>query len=257
MQHIFVPSKNRATTATVPRILDRENVPYTLVVEPQDEKAYREQFPSSDIHVLDKNDMNVAYCRRSIKARSLSLGEKAHWQLDDNILSFRRRVGTRNKVTNVVEVLPAVEDFCDKFSNIGIAGLSYATYAFSAKQDVSINRVISSAQLIFNQVPVQWRDGVIDDTDYSLQVLKNGYCTLLFNRLLCDKAATESFKGGLTEFYQSGGRVAQWKRLCVLWPGWFRVTKQGNRYKLHPSRIWQSFPQRPRVKITTKPVENG
>jgi len=256
MSHIYIPSRKRASTATTPRILDEQKTEYTLVVEPQDEKDYRRCFPNSDIVVLAANDMNVAYSRRSVKAYSLSLGEFSHWQLDDNILSFRRRVGTRNVLTNASELFDEAEMFCSKFSNIGIAGLSYATYAFSARQDVSINRVISSAQLVFNNIPVQWRNGVIDDTDYSLQVLRFGLCTLLFNRLLCEKAPTEAFKGGLTEFYQSGGRVAQWRKLCHLWPGWFSISKKGDRYKLNPSRIWKSFPQRPLLKTSAKPAGN-
>ena len=40
-----------------------------------------------------------------------------------------------------------------------------------------------------------WREDVVEDTDYSLQVLSKGACTVLFNKLFLDDNATlfESF----------------------------------------------------------------
>lgn len=46
-----------------------------------------------------------------------------------------------------------------------------------------------------------------EDTDLSFRALKDGYCTILFNAFLCDKAQTMTMKGGNTdELYKDDGR---------------------------------------------------
>ena len=52
-----------------------------------------------------------------------------------------------------------------------------------------------------------------DDTDLCLRILKDGYCTILFNAFLIEKSVTMTVKGGLTPYYQGDGRYKMAKEL--------------------------------------------
>jgi hypothetical protein len=48
-------------------------------------------------------------------------------------------------------------------------------------------------------MPYRWRGRYNEDTDLSLRVLKDGWCTILFYAFLADKMPTMTMKGGNTE----------------------------------------------------------
>lgn len=69
-----------------------------------------------------------------------------------------------------------------------------------------LNTRIYSCILIKNSLPYRWRGRYNEDTDLSIRVLKDGWCTVLFNAFLCMKTTTMSMKGGNTdELYQGVG----------------------------------------------------
>ena len=61
------------------------------------------------------------------------------------------------------------------------------------------NTRIYSCMLIKNDIPYRWRGRYNEDTDLSIRVLKDGWCTILFNAFLADKSQTMTMKGGNTE----------------------------------------------------------
>jgi len=72
------------------------------------------------------------------------------------------------------------------------------------------------------------------------------WCTVLFHRLLIEKAVTMKMKGGNTEIEYGGiGRLKRTLELQRYWPGVFKFTKQYGRVKVLPSGIWNKFSQRP------------
>ena len=71
-----------------------------------------------------------------------------------------------------------------------------------------INTRIYSCILIKNDVPYRWRGRYNEDTDLSIRILKDGFCTVLFNAFLAGKSATMTMKGGNTdELYKDDGRL--------------------------------------------------
>jgi hypothetical protein len=87
-----------------------------------------------------------------------------------------------------------------------------------------------------------WRKGLVEDTDYSLQVLTLGFCTVLFNTLLIEKEKTMKMSGGNTELeYGGDGRMNRSIGLQKMWPEAFKITFQYGRPKVLPSRIWRTF----------------
>jgi len=242
---IYIPSKGRADICQTAKLLDLYDIPYTLVVEPQDVHDYCKH-NNADMLKIDKNDMGIAYARNFIKKYSTAMGEKYHWQIDDNISSFKRRIDKKNVKDDPLVCLSGVENYVDKYKNIGAAGLKHVLFAWSAKDAKAFNSQVYSCVLFNNALDLWWRDELIEDTDYSLQILFANYCTVIFNRLIIDKATTMKMKGGNTEISHGGdGRRKRSENLQKQWPGIFKLTEQYGRVKVKPSRIWRTFKQRP------------
>jgi len=207
---IYIPSKGRAENCKTAEILEEEGLDFKLVVEPQDSEEYSKRFGKVRCVVMDKNDQGVAYVRNWIKTYSKAHGEDHHWQIDDNIGWFKVREKGKNLKSSASKCLSKVEEFYDSFENIGIAGLAHTAFAFAYKVDFGVNKQVYSCVLIRNDLAIKWRPDTVEDTDYSLQVLmqdKFKWCTVLFYKILIDKAKTMSMSGGNTDLeYKKGGR---------------------------------------------------
>ena len=242
---IYIPSKGRAETCSTPRLLMEEGIPFTLVVEPQDHDAYCKEFPNTSISVLSENDRGLAYARSGAKDVSMERGEEWHWQFDDDLQALLRRTDNKNVPARPRGILREVEDYVTEYDNIGLAGLCQEVYAGAKPRPLRYNGQCSSFVLVRNN-QLRWRDGVIEDTDYSLQVLSSGLCTVQFNRLVYSVPRTGSMTGGLTPSHLSAKRVELSKGLQQAWPGAFkiRIDKKGVA-RIRPSQVWRKFPQRP------------
>tara|TARA_Y100000310_G_scaffold325015_1_gene387813 strand:+ start:1762 stop:2559 length:798 start_codon:yes stop_codon:yes gene_type:complete len=243
---IYIPSKGRHEKCLTADLLQTYSIRFYIVIEPQDLKKYLKKYLKKQIVVLDKNNKGIAYVRNFIKKHSISKGEKYHWQIDDNIRFFRKRIDNKNIKINPSENFTEVEEYLFSYKNIGALGLKHTMYAWSAKDSISFNQQIYSCGLFNNSLDIWWRDNLIEDTDYSLQILFKNYCTVMFNRLIMDKAASMAMKGGNTEISHGGeGRRKRSEELQKQWPGIFELTEQYGRVKVKPNRIWQKFKQRP------------
>lgn len=241
---IYILSKGRCNSCLTAKIFIENDIDFYIVVEPEEFKEYREKFGHYRVLSLTRNNQGIAYVRNQIKENSISQGNEYHWQIDDNIKSFRKRIDNKNIKVNPFDMFIEIENFVSQYNNIGGAGLMHTAFAFAAKKDISINKQIYSCVLLNNSVDISYRKDVVEDTDYSLQMLSKGYSTVLFNRLLIDKATTLSMSGGNTEIeYGNDGRMKRSLGLQKHWPGWFQITEQYGRPKVKPSRIWRTFNQ--------------
>jgi hypothetical protein len=79
--------------------------------------------------------------------------------------------------------------------------MNYAIFcpASEGRQPIRFNERIYSCILIRNDIDYRWRGKYNEDTDLSLRVLKDGWCTILFNTFLIGKRATMTQKGGNTD----------------------------------------------------------
>lgn len=253
---IYIPSKGRADNCLTANLLLKEGVEFNIVVEPTDFPLYAAKYGERRLVMLDKCNGGLGYARNWCKKISIERGEKFHWQLDDDVKSFRVRENGKNIYSNANVCLGDAEQYAFKFSNIGTAGLTHMMFAWTYKRSVVCNRQCCSVVLVNNAVPISWRSGVIEDTDYALQLLFRGarktstpeprWCTLTFSKLIYDPMATNSMKGGCTEIqHANGGRA----RTCIatqrLWPNVLKLKNQYGSIRLAASRVWSKFPQRP------------
>jgi hypothetical protein len=247
---IYIPSRGRYDTCYTADCLREYNIRFFLVVEPQEAEKYIAKYGTDSVLILPENDRGIAYVRNWMKLHSEAEGQSFHWQIDDNVRKFKIRIDGHNVVAHPYNLLTFVEDYADKFDNIALASLTHVAFAFAQKTDIKFNRNSYMCFLCNNSVDAEFRAGVVVDTDYSMQVLTKGWCTIVFTRLLIDKVGTGKMKGGLAEIeYANGGRRARNLKLCELWNHVFQeeVLKNG-KSRIKPSSVWRNFKQRPKLK---------
>jgi len=200
---IYIISKGRADTRFTSRTFEEMGVPYRIVIEPQEYDKYAAVIDPKKILVLPFSNLGQGSIpvRNWVWEHSISEGHKRHWVMDDNIRYFYRL--NRNKKVRVKDatILRAAEDFSDRYENVKMTGLNYAFFypAELKRPPYYVNTRIYSCILLNNDIPHRWRGRYNEDTDLSLRILKDGYCTILFNAFLCGKMATMTMKGGNTE----------------------------------------------------------
>lgn len=245
---IFIPSKGRSNTRLTMKALTAMNVPFTVVVEEQEYDAYAKHLDPSQLLVLDKSYQdNYDTCdelgtekskgpgpaRNFIWDYAASKGHKRHWVMDDNIISFYRFHENRQIKVYSGAIFQAMEDFCDRYTNVAMAGPNYFMFV-PRKQKAPpfvLNTRIYSCNLILNDIPYRWRGRYNEDTDLSLRMLKDGWCTVQFNAFLQEKLRTQLIAGGNTaEFYQKEGTLPKSKMLVQLHPDVARLTWKFQRW---------------------------
>jgi len=220
---VYIVSKGRSYSRLTSRTLEEMNVPYFIVVEPNEFDAYAQVIDSKKIITLpyDTNISNTkgpGPARNFCRNHSLLNGFKRHWVLDDNIDGFFRLHQNRRYRVADGAIFRAAEDFVDRYENIWVAGFEYRFFkAEKVRSDpFRVNGRIYSCLLISNHFAFHfpsdpdkkfiWRERYNEDTILTLDVLSNNACTLLFNAFLQGKIATQTKKGGNTEvFYDPDG----------------------------------------------------
>ena len=263
---IYVPTKGRSEMCLTARFLRRDGVPFRLVVEEPEAEAYAAHYGSDDLLILPFVDQgSVVPARNWIWEHAKSEGHERHWQFDDNIRNIRRWFRGKRIVCDAGVALAASEDFIDRYENVAIGGLNYTMFAVNSFQKAFTLYVhVYSCSLILNSLPNRFRGKYNEDTDICLQVLADGWCTVLLNAFLCEKMPSMVLKGGNTDEleYYKDGRLKMAKSLERLWPGVVETKRRFRRPQHVVKDAWRKFDtqliRKPGVTTdATKPNEYG
>jgi hypothetical protein len=216
---IYIISKGRWGSRLTVKALEKINVPYYIVIEPQEYDQYVSVIDRNKIFVLPFSNLGQGSIpvRNWVWEHSISIGAKRHWILDDN-LGQPHKIGTigffrlnYNLKTPIDSgtIFKVAEDFVDRYENIAISGFNYFMFALrkSKVPPFYLNTRIYSCILIQNNIPYRWRGRYNEDTDLSIRALKDGWCTVLFNAFLCWKQTTMTMKGGNTDELYQGNNI--------------------------------------------------
>lgn len=208
---IYIISKGRWDSRKTVKALDKMKVEYSVVVEAHEFDAYSSVIPTDKILKLPFSNLGQGGipARNWVWEHSINHGYKRHWILDDNISGFRVLEKKRRVLCLDRTPFDSIEEFVDRFENVPMAGMQYTGFMVSesstakgaARLPVTMNTRIYSCILLSNikgQV-LRWRGRYNEDTDLSIRYLKKGYCTMLFNKWMCDKQATMTMGGGNTD----------------------------------------------------------
>ena len=250
---IYVVSKNRGDSRLTIKCLERLNIPYYVVIEPQNYGEYKVVIDKKKILVLPYSNSGdgVGRSRNWVWDHSKSMGFKRHWVMDDNIVDFHRLYGNRKLPIGDGGMFRVCEEFVDRFKNVPISGLQYDFFTIDKGSYPPFvrNSRIYSVLLIENSSPFRWRGRYNEDTIISLDCLKHNpknpfdiktyketnwsgdYCTIQFNCLLQQKSPTQKLGGGNSdEFYFKEGTYNKSKMLEVVHSDVSKVKYMYNRY---------------------------
>lgn len=212
---VCIPSKGRWDVQQTGKVLEKLGVSHRFFVEETEADKYREYVGEDKVVELPFHDLG----KGSIPARNFiwdwakERGYERHWVLDDNIRSFYRCNNNRRLTVDGGAFFKAMEDFVDRYENIVLAGPHHVGFVPDKSDNLTpftLNTRIYSCILINTSANYRWRGRYNEDTDLSLRVLKDGWCTLLFRALMMNKMATvgtksKPLKGGNTDnVYNTG-----------------------------------------------------
>jgi hypothetical protein len=248
---IYIVSKGRWESRLTSKALEEMGVSYKIVIEPQEYSDYAAVINPTKILILPTSylddydtcdnlgrnkSVGPGAARNFVWDHAIATGSKRHWVMDDNLDAFHRM--NRNIKAEVLSgtIFKIAEQFVDRYENVPLAGFNY--YSFCKTMDavppMILNTRIYSCLLIENAAPYRWRGRYNEDTDLSLRVLKDGYCTIQFNAFLQGKVTTQRMKGGNTkEFYREEGTMAKSQMLVDLHPDVAKVVWRFNRWHHH------------------------
>lgn len=241
---VYIPSKGRADCCHTAKCLDAGGVPFHLVVEPTEADAYAAQFGRERLLVLPFHDLGLGSipARNWIWEHANASGAARHWTLDDNVYFFMRRYRAKRLRCDPGIALRMCETFTDRYENIAISGLNYKFFVPDAvaRTPFTTNCHVYSCMLVRNALSFRWRGRYNEDTDLCLQALSAGWCTVLLNAFLINKAQTMTMKGGNADaLYQGDGRLKMARSLERMWPGVVTVDRRFHR----PQHVvnWKKF----------------
>ena len=217
---VYIVSKGRWEARNTSKFLELDDVPYRIVVEPQEVDSYAEVIARDKILVLPFSNLGQGSipARNWIWQHSISEGHEWHWILDDNIRRVYRLWYGERIPCDSGPAFRQIEDFALRFSNLGIAGMNYKMFGLPNLQAFFLNTHVYSCLLIRNELPFRWRGRYNEDTDLCLQALSSQWCTVLVNVFLADKLPTMTMKGGNSdELYKGDGRLDMAKHLQAQW----------------------------------------
>lgn len=240
---LYLPSKGRYEIRLTSDYLIYMKVPHYIVIEEQEYELYKKHINSKLVTLLilnkkyqeeyetlddlgDNKSKGPGAARNFAWQHSIDNGFAWHWVMDDNISSFYRAHKNRQiKVSNGA-IFKAMEDFCLRYENLYMAGPNYYMFQNKAahKKPFVANTRIYSCNLIRNDIPYRWRGRYNEDTILSLDILKDGYCTVQFDAFLQAKVRTSVLRGGNSaEFYDKEGTLPKSKMLADVYPEYAKV----------------------------------
>ena len=259
---IYIPSKGRADRCHTAEWMLREGLSFYIVVEESEQDAYIEAYGAESVLVLPQAEIE-AYKEQWIQKRGYSLYNlpfsrsfckrhaeehnwKWHWQIDDNIRGLKRVSKGKTSAYSTSKAFTEVENFCDRYSNLGAAGIRHVNFASGQTKPMLLNHQVYCCILVLSNTPAYWRNCTIEDTDFSLQLLSQGYCTILFNAFCILKEATMTSPGGCSDSsYQGDGRVRAARSLAREWPGILNsIKRKHGRPRILLKNIWSKYPNR-------------
>ena len=234
---VYIISKGRWEKRKTSRTLEKMNVPYHIVIEPQEYDQYAAVIDPKKIYVLPFSNLGEGSipARNWVWKHSIGIGAKRHWILDDNLFNFYRVNNNLPVPVASGTIFKCAEDFVDRYENVGISGFEYFMFLprKTKKAPFRLNTRVYSCILIQNDIPYRWRGQYNEDTDLSLRALKDGWCTILFQAFLCDKTTTMTDTGGNTEdLYEiEQGRLKMAESLVKQHPDVVRVSWKWGRWQ--------------------------
>ena len=167
--------------------------------------------------------------------------------------------------------MAATEDFAERYTNVALASWN-SSFFIPCNGTVNyqfppfyLNQRCYTMFLVDNELPYRWRHQYNEDTDMTLQVLADGFCTMLFNAFLIKTRSTNINStntggegGGQAAVYDGDGRLKMARDLERVWPGVVSLTRRFDRPQHKVIGQWNRFDNKliKREDLDVKPGKN-
>lgn len=276
---LYIVSKGRWESRLTHKALQSMGVPHYMIVEEHEanhyaaaignmatllvlDRAYQRDYETCDDLGLTKSPGPGA-ARNFAWDHAISHGYTWHWVMDDNIYYFIRLARNHFWIQTDGTAFYCMEEFAGRYTNVAMAGPQYFKFVArkAPKPPLTLNTRVYSCNLIRNDLPYRWRGRYNEDTDLSLRMLKDGWCTIQFNAFLQEKVTTQRILGGNNaDFYAVEGTLPKSEMLKKLHPDVTRVLWRFNRWHHYVdySRFRRNrLQRRPGLVIPQEPNEYG
>ena len=237
---IYIPSKGRWDRCFTALAFRKIGVDCRVVVEEDEAKRYEEVLGIASLIVIPQHNRGLVVTRNCIWDHATVSGAERYWTFDDNIRAFYRFNCNRKRPIGSGAFLRIIEDFIDRYANVLVAGMQYELFVPHRKRiknPFALNTRVYSNMLVATDAkdrggkPYRFEGYYNDDTDLCLRILKDRYCTILFNAFLADKITTMTIKGGNTPHYQGDGRWRMAEELRRKHPDVTTIVKRWGRWQ--------------------------
>lgn len=163
--------------------------------------------PIDDDFYKDQEEQGNGYSiipRNFAYQHAINANYTHHWIIDDNIKGFyMKNKGVILPFENTCYPLVFVEEYMKQYSSLAQCAIQYKHLGFSSsdRNIIILNSRCYSCILLKHINGYRWRGKYNEDTDLSLRLLKDGYATMTFQNILCDKQCTSSVRGGNTDAF--------------------------------------------------------
>lgn len=207
--------------ATTPRLLTESDIPHTLVVEREEEEAYREAFPAADVLVVEESGLGVTHVRQVMLDAARDRGWERYWQIDDNVRRFGVVRDGKVVRTTALETLSSVERLV-RARRLALAGPDFSRRAPRQPKRWRRHGRVVCCILTPTYTGIDYDPAFLcrEDTDFCIAHLVAGWETLLVHTATIDK--TTGNDGGLASVLDSRADAEEHDNdlLCAKWPRW-------------------------------------
>jgi hypothetical protein len=174
---VYIISKGRYENPITAKYFIKNKLSFKIAVEPQEYDNYVKSLSKKCVVSLPFSNLGLGSypARNWCWEDSIKKGYDRHWLFDDNIRGIIRFNKGNRFLINPNIALKIIEDFTDRYENIGISGFNYYTFTHGAsiRKPFRLNHHIYSGMLIYNKVNYRWRLKYNEDVDLNLQYLVN------------------------------------------------------------------------------------
>jgi hypothetical protein len=257
---IFIPSKGRSHNrkGTVAQLM-LSGVPFTLVVEPQEQTVYQNLIASlaadnnvsstlASVVSLPLSDQGVTYVRNHI-LHQLAPVDGWFWIMDDDIQGFHRATNRVNVSISAAEMLREAMRRMKLHSGAALYSIDYPFYAWQYNDAAVAVNSYNNIAVVMNRTllppGIQYRFRIREDYDFTLQIILFGQTTVRFRNLSFRVPRMAAAAGGMTDYYekQKADIAEQNKMFLEMWPSVSReVTKgTGDMIRLDMNIKWMAL----------------
>jgi len=243
---VFIPSKGRYDNCLTADMMIKDKMFFFIVVEPQEFNLYNKKYNKKYLLKLPFSNLNkgVYPARNWIKEYANKNGYKYHWQFDDDMKTLAYYTNGKQHKKPSSYILPLIENFVNKYKNIGVASITSSAFAFSKKTPYGLNKMVYGCFLYKSDLPYKFRLKLGNDTDMSLQVLEGGWCTVAMNAFVFNTQPLGTGKGGNDTMYANNGRETRANALKNNFPHLpIKVTTRFGRPHHDLSQVWKRYKQ--------------